>query len=169
MVKSVDELIEMINVEKDKVSLFRWYQNGYSRNLPAIMRAALRQAIRLRAQGFKPEDDFENAVFHALAGYEVALGIRNDERTAATRTRQLLDRVKPLEALKFLINSSEEKFGFKILSDMHLAEFTFESVVVTYHEIFEPEEVLEAKRRIDEILANRPTDFIYPNIRLNIF
>lgn len=169
MVKSVDELIEMINVEKDQVSLFRWYQNGYSRNLPAIMRAALKQAIRLRAQGFKPEDDFENAVFHALAGYEVALGIRNDERTAATRTRQLIDRVKPLKALKFLINSSEEKFGLKILSDMHLAEFTFESVVVTYDEKFEPDEVLEAQRRIDEILANRPKDFIYPKIRRNIF
>ena len=169
MFMSVAELIEMIDLEKDTEKLFRWYQNGYSRNLPEIMTAALRQAIRLKAEEFDLEDDFENAVFHALAGYEVALGIKNEERTAGTKALNLLKLLKPVDAIKFLINSKDKKFGLKILSDMHLAEFTFESVVVTYDEKFEPDEVFEAQRRIAEILANRPKDFIYPKIRRNIF
>ena len=94
MFMSVAELIEMIDLEKDTEKLFRWYQNGYSRNLPEIMTAALRQAIRLKAEEFDLEDDFENAVFHALAGYEVALGIKNEERTAGTKALNLLKLLK---------------------------------------------------------------------------
>jgi hypothetical protein len=169
MVKNIVELIEIINVEKDREKLFRWYQNGHARNLPEIMTAALRQAIRLKAQGFDPEDDFENAVFHALAGYEIALSIKNNVRTAASRTRNLLNRLKPLEALRLLMNSTDEKIGLKILSDMHLAEFTFESVVVTYPKKFFPHEVIEAQRRLDQIFANRPEIFIYPKIERSIF
>jgi hypothetical protein len=94
---------------------------------------------------------------------------KNEERTAATRTRNLLKRLKPDAAIKFLINSTDEKFGLVTLTSMQLAEFTFESVVVTYPKRFLPHEVDEAKRRLDLILANRPKDFIYPKIERNIF
>jgi len=169
MLMSVAELIEMIELEKDAEKLFRWYQNGHSRNLPAIMTAALRQAIRLKAGEFDPEDDFENSVFHALAGYEVALGIKNEGRTAGTQARNLLKLLKPVDAIKFLINSKNKRFGLVTLTSMQLAEFTVESVVVTYPERFLPEQVLEAQRRLDAILEKCPKDFIYPEIEHNIF
>jgi len=169
MLMSVAELIEMIDLEKDMDKLFRWYQNGHSRNLPEIMTAALRQAIRLKAGEFDPEDDFENSVFHALAGYEVALGIKNEGRTAGTQARNLLKLLKPVDAIKFLVNSKDKKFGLVTLTSMHLAEFTVESVVVTYPERFLPEQVLEAQRRLDAIFEKCPKDFIYPEIEHNIF
>ena len=80
-----------------------------------------------------------------------------------------MNRLKPLEALRYLINSTNEKFGLKTLSGMHLAEFTFESVVVSYPKKFFPHEVVEAQRRLDQIFANRPEIFIYPKIERNIF
>lgn len=169
MFMSVAELIEMIDLEKDTEKLFRWYQKGYSRNIPAIMTAALRQAIRLKAGEFDLEDDFENSVFHALAGYEVALGIKNEERTAGTKALNLLKLLKPVDAIKFLINSKDKKFGLVTLTSMHLAEFTVENVVVTYPERFLPKQVVEAQRRLDEIFEKCPKDFIYPEIERNIF
>jgi hypothetical protein len=169
MLMSVAELIEMIDLEKDMEKLFRWYQKGHSRNLPAIMTAALRQAIRLKAGEFDPEDDFENSVFHALAGYGVALGIKNEGRTVGTQARNSLKLLKPVDAIKFLVNSKDKKFGLVTLTSMHLAEFTVESVVVTYPERFLPEQVLEAQRRLDAIFEKCPKDFIYPEIEHNIF
>ena len=169
MAKTIGELIEMINVEKNRDKLYRWYQNAYTKDVPPIMFAAFKRAIELRADGFDPEDDFEDAVFHALAGYEIALAIKHNERTAAIRTRSLLKKHKPLKALKYLMNSTDEKFGLQLLSDMQLPEFTFESVVVTFHQRFEPEEVLEAQRRLDDIFVNRPDVFIFPKIARNIF
>ena len=169
MVKSIGELIKMINIENDRDKLYRWYQNAYANDIPDIMRAALVRAIELRAKGFESDDEFEIAVYHALAGYEIALSIKNEKRTLASRTRELIGRLKPLNALKFLINSTEEKFGLVTLTDMHLAEFTFESVIVTHYEIFSSEEVIEAQRRLDEIFENRPKKFIYPKFERNIF
>jgi hypothetical protein len=169
MAKTIGELIEMINVEKDRVKLYRWYQNAHTKKNPEIMSAAFKRAIELRADGFDPKGDFENAVYHALAGYEMALAIKHKERTAAIRTRSLLRRLEPLKALKYLMNSTDEKFGLKLLSNMKLAEFTFESVVVTYHKRFKDEEVIEAQRRLDEIFENRPKEFIYPKFERNIF
>jgi hypothetical protein len=169
MVMSIGELIKKINVENDRDKLYRWYQNAYSKDVPEIMTAALKRAIELRAKGFVSEDEFEIAVYHALAGYEIALSIKNERRTLASRTRELIGRLKPLKALKFLINSTDEKFGLVTLSKMQLAEFTFESVIVTHYERFEPEEVFEAQFRLNEIFETRPNDFIYPKIESNIF
>lgn len=169
MARTIDELIERIKVEKDREKLYRWYQNGHKNNLPEIMTAALSQAIHLKAQGFNPEDKFENAVFHALAGYEIALSIKNERRTTAQRTRGLLKRLKPLKAMKFLMDSSDEKYGLELLTSMLLAEFTFESVVVTFPKNFEPYQVNVAKNRLEEIFQNRNSEFEYPKIDRNLF
>jgi len=169
MAKTIGELIEMINVEKNRDKLFRWYQNAHTKNQPEIMTAAFKQAISLRAKGFDAKDDFEDAVFHALAGYEIALSIKNEKRATATRTRGLIKRREPLKAMKYLMNSSDEKFGLKTLAAMKLPEFTFESVVVTHHKMFTDLEVLEAQIRLNTIFQNRPNDFIYPKLVRNIF
>jgi len=169
MAKTIDELIERINVEKDREKLYRWYQNGHKNNLPEIMTAALGRAIHLKAQGFNPEDKFENAVFHALAGYEIALSIKNDRRTAAQRTRELLKRLKPLGAMKYLMDSPDEKYGLELLTSMQLAEFTFESVVVTFPKYFETYQVNVAEERLEEIFQTRNSGFEYPKINRNLF
>jgi hypothetical protein len=169
MAKTIGELIEKINVEKDRDKLFRWYQNAHAENQPEIMTAAFKQAIHLRAAGFDAKNNFEVAVFHALAGYEIALSINNDKRSTAARTRGLIRRHEPLKAMKILMNSTDEKFGLKILTAMQLPEFTFESVVVTHHEMFLDEEVIEAQSRLDAIFENRPSEFVYPKLSRNIF
>ena len=58
MVKSIGELIKMINVENDRDKLYRWYQNAYANDIPDIMRAALVRAIELRAKCFESDDEF---------------------------------------------------------------------------------------------------------------
>ena len=97
------------------------------------------------------------------------MGIKNEERTAGTKALNLLKLLKPVDAIKFLINSKDKKFGLVTLTSMHLAEFTVENVVVTYPERFLPKQVLEAQRRLDELFEKRPKDFIYPEIEHNIF
>lgn len=170
MSDELSHLIGKIEVETDRQKLFNWYRNGHDKKMPKIMSAALKRAIQLRASGFDPEDEFENAVFHALAGYEVALSINNNtRRVAAIRTRSLLKRRGTQKALEFLVDASRESLGLKLLTSMQLAEFTFESVINSFPDRFTSEQVDEAKRRLNEILDNRPSDFIYPQIKRNLF
>ena len=165
----IDFKIQKINTELDRQKLYNWYRNGREHNMPTIMQAALKRAIDLKAEGFKPEDDFEDAVFHALAGYEIVLSIKNDRRVAANRTRSLLKRHTAQDALKSLVNFSKESYGLQILSDMQLAEFTFESVIIRFPDLFTSEQVEKAQQRLDEIFENRGDDFIYPEISKNLF
>jgi hypothetical protein len=165
----IDFRIQKINKERDRQKLYNWYRNGHEHKMPSIMRAALKRAIELKAAGFDPDGDFEEAVFHALAGYEIALSIKNNRRVAANRTRNLLKRRTPQEALEFLVSVSNESYGFQTLADMQLAEFTFEGVVVRFPNLFTPEQVEKAQRRLDDIFKNRGADFVYPEIRKNLF
>jgi hypothetical protein len=165
----IDFRIQKINKERDRQKLYNWYRNGHEHKMPSIMRAALKRAIELKAAGFDPDSDFEEAVFHALAGYEIALSIKNNRRVAANRTRNLLKRRTPQEALEFLVSVSNESYGFQTLADMQLAEFTFEGVVVRFPNLFTPEQVEKAQRRLDDIFENRGADFVYPEIRKNLF
>ena len=170
MPDEIPHLIEKIEVETDRQKLFNWYRNGHDKEQPSIMAAALKRAIQLRAAGFDPEDEFENAVFHALAGYEVALSINNNtRRVAANRTRGLLKRLGTQDALEFLVDVGREPVGLQLLTSMQLAEFTFESVIVSFPHRFTVDQVDEANRRLNEILDNRPSDFIYPQIKRNLF
>ena len=165
----IDLRIHKINQERDRQKLYNWYRNGREHKMPSIMQAALKRAIDLRAEGFEPNDDFEDAVFHALAGYEIVLSIKNNRRVAANRTRNLLKRRTPQEALEFLVSVSNEIYGFQTLADMQLAEFTFESVVVRFPNLFTPEQIEKAQRRLDDIFENRGADFVYPEITKNLF
>lgn len=169
LAKTIANLIAIIEVETDRKKLFNWYRNAHEKNIPTIMRAATIRAIQLKAKGFDPEDDFENAVFHALAGYEIALSIKHDKRVAANRTRGLLKRMTAQEAINYLVDPKRETTGIKLLTSMQLAEFTFESVVDSYPDHFEEVQVKEAKRRLDEILNNRPIDFVFPELKRNLF
>jgi hypothetical protein len=170
MASEVSHHIKKIEVETDRQKLFNWYRNGHDKKMPEIMVAALKRAIRLKASGFKPVDSFEDAVYHALAGYEVALSINNStRRVAANRTRNLLKRLGAQGALEFLVEESRETFGLRLLTSMQLAEFTFENVIINFPDRFTKDQVEEANRRRDEILKNRPDNFIYPRIKRNLF
>jgi hypothetical protein len=67
------------------------------------------------------------------------------------------------------VSVSNESYGLQTLADMQLAEFTFEGVVVRFPNLFTPEQVEKAQRRLDDIFENRGADFVYPEIRKNLF
>ena len=68
-----------------------------------------------------------------------------------------------------MVNVSNESYGFQTLADMQLAEFTFESVVVRFPNLFTPEQIEKAQRRLDDIFENRGEDFVYPELTKNLF
>jgi len=67
-----------------------------------------------------------------------------------------------------LVNVSNESYGFQTLADMQLAEFTFESVVVRFQNLFTSEQIEKAQRRLDDIFENRGEDFVYPELTKNL-
>ena len=95
-------------------------------------------------------------------------GSQQIEREIYSRGAHLKRRT-PQEALEFLVSVSNESYGFQTLADMQLAEFTFESVVVRFPNLFAPEQVEKAQRRLDDILENRGDDLVYPEIKKNLF
>lgn len=61
----------------------------------------------------------------------------------AARTRQMIQRYGPIEALSKLVESSELQKGFRILRDNNRLDSTFEALIVRHANLFH-ENVVEA-------------------------
>lgn len=80
---------------------------------------------------------FLDEVEKAIMLYESVNGL------TAKRTRQMVARHGEIEALSRLMMSAELQKGFQVLRDANELDKTFESIVVKYKELFNPD-VVEA-------------------------
>ena len=67
----------------------------------------------------------------------------------ATRTRQMIERKGVIKALSDLVISGEIQKGFKLLAEKNKLDKSFESVILRYDTLFDPEIVNSAKWRLD--------------------
>lgn len=72
----------------------------------------------------------------------------NEIGVAATRTRQMIDRLGAVKALSRLVESADLQRGFKILRDRDQLDSTFEAVIVRHAGLFHPKVVEAASWRL---------------------
>lgn len=75
--------------------------------------------------------------------YEQEIGI------PASRTRQMIERYGPIDALSRLAISAELQSGFKVLRDCNRLDMAFESLIVRHAQLFRGDVVEAAKWRLD--------------------
>jgi hypothetical protein len=89
------------------------------------------------------EIKFLDKVEKAIALYE------NLNEHAATRTRQMIAELGVIKALSRLMISPDLQQGFRVLRDSGQLDKSFESVVVKYQYLFDPEVVKAAQWRLE--------------------
>ena len=67
----------------------------------------------------------------------------------ASRTRQMIERYGPIDALSRLAISAELQSGFKVLRDCNRLDMAFESLIVRHAQLFRGDVVEAAKWRLD--------------------
>jgi hypothetical protein len=83
--------------------------------------------------------------------YEEVLFEKNQRRTRASRTWQMINRHGIIEAAARAVNRNIETAGYTSLIEMGMPDLTFEAVILRYHEAFSPEVVSRAKKRLEDV------------------
>ena len=79
---------------------------------------------------------------HVMSLYENEIGV------AAARTRQMIERYGPIEALSRLAISADLQKGFKVLRDRNQLDSTFEALIAHHAGLFRNDVVAAANWRL---------------------
>ncbi|HPM01587.1 MAG TPA: hypothetical protein PK816_05455 [Candidatus Cloacimonadota bacterium] len=116
-----------------------------------LVQQARRRAIELRALSHNNESEVETELLKALYAYEEVLTKKNQRRTRASRTWQMINRHGIIGAAERAVNRKIEATGYKVLVEIGMQDLTFESVIVHFPEAFNHEVVTRAKMRLEEL------------------
>ena len=139
----MDELISKLETPEE----CRQFVNKYS----DLVRQARQRAIELRASSHEARDIVEYELFQALYAYEDILSEKNNRRTRANRTWQMVKHYGIKIAAERAVNRKVDAMGYKVLVGMGLQGLTFESVIVKYPDFFSPEAVKQSHKRLEEL------------------
>jgi hypothetical protein len=122
--------------------------NALDRNRPDLALAARKRSIELRAISKGAKSDVERECLEAVFAYEEVLSARNNKKTRATRTWQMIARHGIVESVERAVSRKDETFGFNALKELGLEEYAFESVVLRNLEIFTLNAVQRSRDRL---------------------
>jgi alkanesulfonate monooxygenase SsuD/methylene tetrahydromethanopterin reductase-like flavin-dependent oxidoreductase (luciferase family) len=114
-----------------------------------LAREARRRAIELRALTHTNVSLVETELWKALYAYEEILTKKNQRRTLAGRTRQMITRYGIIGTAERAVNRKIEAMGYKVLVEMGMQDLTFESVITKFPESFTKNIVTLCKERLD--------------------
>src|SRR6056297_2041588 len=116
-----------------------------------LSKKAHQRAIELRAMSHGDIDVVEKELLQALYAYEEVLTKKNNRRTRANRTWQMVNRHGIIGAAEKAVNRDIEPQGYRFLVEMGLQDLTFEAVIVRHPESFDPEAVSISKQRLKQL------------------
>ena len=90
----------------------------------------------------------ETELWKALYAYEEILTRKNQRRTLAGRTRQMITRYGIIGTAERAVNRKIEAMGYKVLVEMGMQDLTFESVITKFPESFTQNIVTLCKERL---------------------
>ena len=143
----MDERVQKIKTPEECILLAK---NVQDKN-PELAREARRRAIELRAIAHGKQSAVEVELLKALYAYEEVLSEKNNRRTRASRTWQMINRHGLIGAAERAVNRKIEAMGYKLLVEMGMQDLTFESIIVRYPDAFRHEVVARAKSRLEEL------------------
>ena len=112
--------------------------------------AARQRAIVLRVAQVSANSPFEADLNVALLAYEAALSQKNGRKQPASRTRPMIPKYGAIEAVAKIVRRGPDAIGFSLLLKLGLAQYTFESLVMKYKELFDSEIVTLAEKSMTE-------------------
>ena len=115
-----------------------------------LAREASRRAIELRALTHGNISTVETELWKALYAYEEILTKKNQRRTLAGRTRQMITRYGIIGTAERAVNRKIEAMGYKVLVEMGMQDLTFESVITKFPESFGKDIVKLCSERLKE-------------------
>lgn len=122
--------------------------NAIARERPDLANQARERSIQLKSEIYGFTNEIEKACLQAIYAYEDILSIKNNRKTRATRTWQMISRYGLLIAVERAVNRKDESFGYNLLKELGLSEYTFESVVIKHHSSFSADSLKRAQLRI---------------------
>lgn len=142
----MDESIKNLKTPEECLKLANSIRDLY----PELAREAHRRAIELRAIAYGSKSEVETELLKALFAYEDVLSEKNNRKTRASRTWQMINRYGIIGAAEKAVNRKIEAIGYLVLSKKGMKDWTFESVIVRYPKAFRHEVVAKAKLRLEE-------------------
>lgn len=139
----MDEIISKLKTPEECRQFVVKYSN--------LIRQARQRAIELRASSHEAEDIVEYELYQALYAYEDILTEKNNRRTRANRTWQMVKHYGIKLAAERAVNRNADAMGYKVLVGMGLQGMTFESVIVKYPGHFSSNAVKQAHKRLEEL------------------
>ena len=140
--------LEVISELSDPLKAERLAENARIRGNKEVEHAARQRALLLRAKAIGASNEFETDLNFALLAYEEVLARRNGKRQLASRTRQMIAKYGPLEAVARIVRRGHDAVGFSALIDLGLTDYTFESLALKNSEKFDAETIETAKQNL---------------------
>jgi len=131
-------------------------KNVIERNRPDLALAARKRSIELRSFAHGTTSDVERDCLAAIYAYEDILSAKNNRKTRATRTWQMISRHGIVEAFERAINRPDNTSGYDSLLKQGLEQFAYENVVLRHVDSFSEAAVKRAKQRQAEAEALSP-------------
>jgi hypothetical protein len=139
----MDEIISKLKTPEECMQFVEKYSE--------LVRQANLRAIELRALSHQAQDNVEYELYMVLYAYEGVLSKKNNRRTHASRTWQMVKRYGIKGAAERAVNRNVDDLGYKVIVEMGLQGLTFESVIVKYPEAFSNDAVIQANKRLEEL------------------
>jgi hypothetical protein len=123
-------------------------QNALERGREDLAIAARRKRLALLAERHDAQSEAERACLEAIYAYEDVLARKNGKTTRATRTWQMIKKHGLIAAIERAVDREADSSGYKVLAELALQDYAFESVILRYPTEFSSAAVERAQSRL---------------------
>lgn len=146
----MDDVIQKLRTPEECIELA---MNALNKALK-LLKDARHESIEQRAALHNVQNEVESELLKAVYAYEEVLSKRNNRRTRATRTWQMINRYGIIQAAERAVNRPIDPAGYRALVEMGLQDLTFEAVILRYPNYFREEVVARAGERLENLQAH---------------
>lgn len=139
----MDEIIKQLKTPEDCTRFIEKYT--------LLINQARQRSLELRVQNHENDLPIEKELLKAIYAYEDILSKKNNRKTYASRTWQMVKRHGIIGAAERAVNRNVDAQGYKMLVEMGMQHLTFETIIAKHPEYFSAEAVRKANKRLDEL------------------
>lgn len=139
----MDEIIKQLKTPEDCTRVIEKYT--------LLINQARQRSLELRVQNHENNLLIEKELLKAIYAYEDILSKKNNRKTYASRTLQMVKRHGIIGAAERAVNRNVDAQGYKMLVEMGMQHLTFETIIAKHPEYFSAEAVRKANKRLEEL------------------
>lgn len=139
----MDEIIKQLKTPEDCTRFIEKYT--------LLINQARQRSLELRVQNHENNLLIEKELLKAIYAYEDILSKKNNRKTYASRTWQMVKRHGIIGAAERAVNRNVDARGYKMLVEMGMQHLTFETIIAKHPEYFSAEAVRKANKRLEEL------------------